>query len=470
MKRIRLLWLFAILFIVSVAGLIEFGFRGSIPSRTASLLVLSTSDKIAESLVLDRLSAAGVQHPISESGQWLYIDDFEGPKSIPLKEYYSFIEPMDPRNDGYADVLKEIFVSGGSRRYFIPLTGLYPWNSAASLIRKLEKSLSDLKPSFRVSETGHAQLPWWLTGLVMSGILAYTALTSSEKHEIVLVIPAALVLMNFGVGAILCTGLLAALQMSLGQFQKDLVLRFYSKESIHLKRYMYWYKGQLIYGAILLFLYLISAYFFHVHWFIALGALAVQGAAGLLYMLLRLQYYSEIGHRYFLPIELMGSVKKRIEPFRVLFPFSAGAFFVFVLFLIIPGFRSAAPLNNSPPIPLTIDQYQAHLNTQARFSMKPLYSKDSDEFSYNTYSLDSKGLLAKVQPAPVEDPYKDLALPPLESLLSLNYSGTMPQDTLGQGLYLVICISGVLVVLYRASHGTLLLAYKSGYLDKRIAA
>jgi len=470
MKQNRILWIFAILYILSIAGLMEFGVHRSKASHTGALLVLSISDKISESLVLERLTTFGIQHPISESNQWVYIDDFEGPKSIPVKEYYSYIEPMDPRNDGYADIIKNIFVSDGVRRYFIPLTGLYPWNSADALVRKLEKAMADLKPTFRFSETAQTQVPWWLTGLVVSVCLVYTAYIFSEKREVVLVIPAALVLMNFGVGGILCTGILVVLQMTLGQFQKDMVIRFYNKEPIHLMDYFHWYKGKLVFAAVFIFIYLISAYFYNIHWLIAAGALAVQGSSGLLYMLMRLQYYSDISHRYFLPIELYSSIKKMSAPLRALLPFSVSAFVVLVLLRFLPGNGAIGTLNDSPPIPLRIEQYQDHLNTQSHFSMKPLYSQESDGFSYNTYTLDSTGLLSKVQPVAFEDPYQDLAIPPLESLLSLNYTGTMPQDTIGQGLYLVICIFSILVVLYRVSHGTLLLAYKSGYLDKRIAA
>ena len=85
MKRSRNLWLFTIIYTLVLAGVIEFSFQINNRSGSASLLVLSVSDKIQESLVLDRLSAAAVHHVISESTQWVYIDDFVGPRAIPLK-------------------------------------------------------------------------------------------------------------------------------------------------------------------------------------------------------------------------------------------------------------------------------------------------------------------------------------------------------------------------------------------------
>lgn len=470
MNRVPLLWLFAVLYILGIAGTVELGFRINNHSGTPSVLILSTTDKISEPELLERLSDAGVYHVISESNQWVYIDDFEGPKSIPLSEYYSFIEPLDPRNDGYADSLKEIFLSDGVRRCFIPLISLYPWNSSNGLIRRLEKELADLGPSFQLAGPGSVTLPWWVTGIMLSGIVAYTGIISFSKREIMLAIPASIVFINFGVGGILCSGLIAALQITIGQFQQDLVLRFYYKDSIPLKRFFHWYKTPIVQASIILVIYFISSYVFNIQWYIALVALVVQGSTGLLYLILRLSYVSGIQHRFFLPIELISSAKKRIEPLKVLLPFTFGTLLLFFLVLFVPGSRSVESIQEALPVSLTIDQYKAHVERQSVFSLTSLYHTELKDVTYNTYTLDSKGLLSKVQPAECEDTYKDLELPPLESLLSLNYSGTMPQDIMGQGLYLVIVVFGVLVIMYRASHGTLLLVYKSGFLDKRIAA
>ncbi|MFZ5367993.1 MAG: hypothetical protein ACOZCE_07145 [Spirochaetota bacterium] len=471
MKRSRNLWLFTIIYTLVLAGVIEFSFQINNRSGSASLLVLSVSDKIQESLVLDRLSAAAVHHVISESTQWVYIDDFVGPRAIPLKNYYDYIEPLDPRNDGYADQLKSIFLSDGMRHYFIPLSGLNPWSSQASLLRRLEKSLADLNPSFQLSETSHTQVPWWLTGLVLSGLFVYSFITFKEKREILLSIPAGIIFISLGIGGILCTGLLVALQICISQFQKDLISQQLRKVPFSLRHFFHWYQPQVVYSAILLVIYSVSGLVFSIHWFLLLAALIVQGATGSLFTLIRLNYFADIGHTFFLPIELIGSVKKHMEPLKSLVPFSLGALAAFLFFIIIPGRNSVKVLSRDvPPIPVTFEQYKAHIEIQSHFSIRALYHESSSESSYNTYMLGSDGLLAKVQPAVIEDAYKNLEVPPLESLLSVNFSNPIHQDTIGQGLYLVIFISGVSFLIYRASHGTLLLANKSVYIDKRIAA
>lgn len=471
MKRSKILWLFAIIYTLVLAGVIEFAFQINNRSGSASLLVVRVPDKILESVVLERLYAAAVQNVISESTQWVYIDDFAGPRAIPLKNYYDYIEPMDPRNDGYADQLKSIFLSDGMRHYFIPLSGLNPWFTQASLLRRLEKSLADLNPSFQLSETSHIQVPWWLTGLVLSSLFVYAFITFKEKREILLSIPAGIIFMPLGIGGILCAGLLVALQICISQFQKDLISRQLKKDPISLRHFFHWYRPQFVYSAILLVMYWVSGLVFSIHWLLLLAALIVQGATGSLFTLIRLNYFADIGHTFFLPIELIGSVKKHMEPLKSVVPFSLGTLAAFLFFIIIPGKSPVKVLSTDvPPIPVIIEQYKAHIEIQSHFSIRSLHHESSSDSSYNTYMLGSDGLLAKVQPALLEDTYKSLEVPPLESLLSVNFSDPIHQDAIGLGLYLVIFISGVSFLLYRASHGTLLLVNKSVYIDKRIAA
>lgn len=435
------------------------------------MLVVSTSDIISESFVLDRLSDAGFHHVVSESNQWVYIDDFEGPKSIPLKDYYDCIEPLDPRNDGYADLLKTIFVSNGVRRYFITMQGLYPWNSSDTLVRKIDKILVNVKPTVQLYMTNTVVFPWWLIGLVLMSILVYTAFKLGYKKEVLLSIPASLILLPSGHGSILSIGLLVSLQICLGQFQHDILIRYYHNEFDAVRSLIRWYKGSLIYGIVLVMGYFLNAYVFTINWICTIGALVIHPMTGIIVVLLRLFYYHELGHHHFLPIELVGTTKKRIDPVRAIIPFAFGAIGFSIFLLIIPVNPSNNLMNNSISIPLTLDQYQAHLNTQSRFSSTSLHRKTSEGYSYNTFMLDSDGLLSNEKPVPHENTYINLAIPPLESLLlSLNSSSIIDHETIGNVIYLMIVIAGAFILLYRASHGTLLLMYKSGYLDKRIAA
>jgi hypothetical protein len=58
---------------------------------------------------------------ISESSQWVFLDDFGTLERIPLPEFRDRVEIFDPRNDGYAEQLHALFVREGRRFFYIPL-------------------------------------------------------------------------------------------------------------------------------------------------------------------------------------------------------------------------------------------------------------------------------------------------------------------------------------------------------------
>jgi hypothetical protein len=78
--------------------------------------------------VPDREAAAALEAAlgrpvVSESSQWVFLNNFEGLERVPLEEYQARLEPLDPRRDGYAEKLMNFFVREGRRWFFIPLDG-----------------------------------------------------------------------------------------------------------------------------------------------------------------------------------------------------------------------------------------------------------------------------------------------------------------------------------------------------------
>jgi hypothetical protein len=87
----------------------------------------------------ERLRAAGIEGFISESTQYVLLDDFGGLKRIALDRYdVEGAESFDPRNDGYAERLRSVFVRDGKRRFFIALDG--GWGPGG-LERRLDRAL-----------------------------------------------------------------------------------------------------------------------------------------------------------------------------------------------------------------------------------------------------------------------------------------------------------------------------------------
>ncbi|MDR2479981.1 MAG: hypothetical protein LBD48_11810, partial [Treponema sp.] len=76
--------------------------------------------------------------PVSESVQWVLLDEFGGLAKIFLDEYESRVAPFDPRNDGYAQKLRSFFVREGKRYVFIPLRS---GTMARAAVQTLEKDI-----------------------------------------------------------------------------------------------------------------------------------------------------------------------------------------------------------------------------------------------------------------------------------------------------------------------------------------
>lgn len=66
------------------------------------------------------LEAAG-KEVLSESSQWVLLNDFDKIIRVPLDQYENRLEAFDPRNDGFAGRLRSFFVRNGKRHFFIPL-------------------------------------------------------------------------------------------------------------------------------------------------------------------------------------------------------------------------------------------------------------------------------------------------------------------------------------------------------------
>ena len=469
MKQSRFLWFIASFYLFAVIGSIGFGIRIAGNEHTDSVLVLSLSDQVDEKVILERLASSGLRQVISESTEWIYIEDFEGPISIPLQDYFNVIEPADPRNDGYADHLKKVFISNGFRRFFIPLNTFPLWTGTEKTARLIEKSLSEYKPSVGTLGASDINIPWFFTGILMSGTLILVLFLFKKKHETILAIPAGLILLNFGFGGIICLGLLIAMQICIQPVQEDLVSQFYHRNRLSLKIYFYWYKAQILNGALFIGLYCISSYFLKVHWLLALSSLVLHLTAGVLVLALQKRHKLAIDHRLFLPVELLRSSKSLVLPFKVLVPFALGALFLFSQSLLLSKDISGSATVESQGF-LSLEQYEAYLNTQSNFMHQPLYKNNVSQLPYSTYILGPDGLISQSQQNILEDPYKNLDMPPLESLLFVKQSIPFQRNTIGQGLYLVIFFMSALILTFRASHGSLLTLYKSGYLDKRIAA
>jgi len=78
-----------------------------------------TEDSVLRGLLSDTSGFAGA--PVSESSQWVMLDNFNSLETVPLDKYFTRVASFDPRNDGYAGKLRNVFVRDGKRFVYIPL-------------------------------------------------------------------------------------------------------------------------------------------------------------------------------------------------------------------------------------------------------------------------------------------------------------------------------------------------------------
>jgi hypothetical protein len=102
------------------------------PSSSGDWAVVYAGERLADRETGEKLKALGLNY-VSESSQWVLLDDFSMLKQVPLDVYEEQVESFDPRNDGYAQRLRSFFVQAGERRIFIEKTGM----SGAGLERAL---------------------------------------------------------------------------------------------------------------------------------------------------------------------------------------------------------------------------------------------------------------------------------------------------------------------------------------------
>lgn len=89
--------------------------------RQGGYAMLVYDDGYSDREIRDRLDSYGIKGLISESDQWVLLDCFGYIEKVPLDEYEERLLPFDPRNDGYAEKLKSLFVRDGKRFVYIPL-------------------------------------------------------------------------------------------------------------------------------------------------------------------------------------------------------------------------------------------------------------------------------------------------------------------------------------------------------------
>jgi hypothetical protein len=391
--------------------------------------MLSVDESCPDREIGEALSRAGIAGYISESGSWVFLDDFGELKRVALDIYGEAVEPFDPRNDGYAAALRSFFVKDGKRRFFIDLRPVAFDQLRDRVGAALGGDTAFTLDAFVTARRGPL-FPLLLLFLAAGGGALFLALKNPTAFPTgffrmaAALIPALLALALSGPGGFACIAalfgciesLVPPLRESLARFRRP--ARFFKSGRI--------FRVNWLLALVFFLVYLIAAVAAPVRPLPAVLAGAASFAALVLFLLLESAPAGGFAHRRFLPIPIrQPSFSPDFLP-RTTLPFALAS--CLSLFLPLFGLSGNGP-GASPAVFATVadiptkEEYEAHFAFQSSFSLRPLDPRSPEAgmpqaVAYYGYYLGEDGLIegsrqtkdraAPEYPAPPPFPLEEL--------------------------------------------------------------
>jgi len=398
--------LFAIgLWVYGAAGLRTGG--GEIRGGYATLVC---GEAYSDREIRDGLDSLGLTGVVSESDQWFLLDCFGGIEKIPLVEYPQRLLPFDPRNDGYAEKLKSLFVRDGKRYIYIPLAVNRPENLETDIARALNGISYSLEYT-RIPRKRDIFLP--LTALCLTAC-AFFIIPVLRRRLNAGLLPCLLTLSPLALGlapgfalSALLAGFAALLAAEPGrkphlqgrQAAYDLPKPFTNKWLLSASLAVCYVCFSFFSGLPVLFAFFVLASFCCV-----LAVSVITGGGRITVGFNVNRWYPQ--RRRFTPVEIISRNTANWGFFPVMLPFAAMA-----LALALAGFArphpAASPPVNVSPLPaglITEADFQEHYLFQSSFSFRAMGKKDEAlPPVIAAYELSSNGLLAPAVPGVNEE-------------------------------------------------------------------
>jgi len=396
MSFIRSCLFISLISLPAALGLLALGSVMGYEEFRGGYAVLTTGDSIDDKTLrssLEKGAAFFGGSPVSESSQWVMLDEFDAVRAIPLDTYSLRVASFDPRNDGYAEKVRQVFLRDGKRFVYVPLKA-GNWNSSL-----LEKQFNDLLGNipFSVEYYGIGRpLHLFFIAYAAASIgLFVICLVKKKSHigaaNIIVLIPVFSSLAFFGAAGIAAAALLFALFIMLREPLNELVtltgsflkqdgniFKLIYKEIILSYKY-YWFflpVFALFFSALIIFSQLKVLFFLAV----LICALAV------FFLSLRILTFSAGSRKRFAPVLIM---RHRFPEFAFSFfmlPFVIAAF---LTFFFTPYMSGSYVSNSKFDAMLNEQDYLAHLSYQASFSTQQFGASFS---AFPAFFLDTDGL------------------------------------------------------------------------------
>jgi hypothetical protein len=392
----------AVIAVFISAGLWVLGVSLMPAGERGGYAALECDGTVPDRAIRERLDVHGFSGIISESSQRVLLDSFGSIEPIPLDEYETRVLPFDPRNDGYAEKLRSLFVQDDRRFMYIPLG--FPSVNAAGLEKRIALALEDIPYIVY-----HARPPITPVFSLVLFCLAAGALGFVRPVRLALPPHTACLVSCFPALAPLSLG--GAAGFSLASLLAGCAVLIIGPWHDRFSRLRQLYRQQtplliklllpllvICYGFIAffsdlspLFAALVFGFFGGILWFSVWSA-AGDGVAGTAWN----DFLSrQRGHQRFVPVPILSPRISNRRFAWVMLPFAAMAFALAFADITTPVPAQAAFSFLPPPDAVTEEDYRRHYQFQSTFSLRTLHEPFADG-GMALYEFSPDGLLAQM--------------------------------------------------------------------------
>jgi hypothetical protein len=396
MSFIRSFLLVSLVSLLAASGLLVLGSAMGYDEFRGGYAVMSADASVDDRTLLSLLESGGNNFggsPVCESSQWVMLDEFDSIKAIPLDSYFSRVASFDPRNDGYAGKLRDVFIRDGRRFVYIPLKA-GNWNSAL-LDKQFKDMLGDIFVSIEYYGAGRPLKLFFIAYAAASVFLLVICFLKRKSNpgsaNIIVLVPIFSSLAFFGASGIAAAALLFALFILLKEPLNDLAALTGSLLKKSANKFKLIQKEVILpYRFYWLFMPVFALAFAGIVFFSQLKLLfllAVFAAASAVFFFsLKILSLSGGMHRRFTPVLIMRRCFPEFAFSFYMLPFAAAAF---ITLFLMPFFSGSYVSNGEFDALITEQDYYDHLAYQASFSTRQIGASSS---AYPAFFFDADGL------------------------------------------------------------------------------
>jgi hypothetical protein len=362
-----------------------------------SYITLTVGEHTPDRLVAEKLKEAGLKDVLSESSQWFFLNSFSELRRIPLDELSDSLLETDPRNDGYAQRLRTLFVRDGNRYLYIPQSSFRSLNPAV-IEQRVRDALGEMpykgivygEYSYNDSVYMFIFVAAALLCLVLSVVASRRGGSERSIPDALLttaaLLPSCALFAVFGAAGFA----LVAVMFALFAASRPLLKSFFITRRLAsgFSNYSLSNIGRLFFDKkwlwllLLVMLFLVGAtgraavprILFAILFF-SLGAAAV----------IREESAPKSGHIRFFPVAIRSDAGEKYRPTLTALPFTLASFIA----LALPLFAGQQTMNVLQPVMgkrlsiVDADDYAAHIEFQSSFSFRRLAADDSQNVYTN---------------------------------------------------------------------------------------